>query len=91
MAFTVNPIKFGTDGWRGVIAADFTFERVAMLAPIAAQVLADSYSDVASNHTIIVGYDRRFMAEDFAKLTATAVQEAGFNVLLSECYAPTPA
>ena len=91
MAFTVNPIKFGTDGWRGVIAADFTFERVAMLAPIAAQVLADNYGDTASNRTVIVGYDRRFMAEDFAKLTAEAVQEAGFDVLLSECFAPTPA
>ena len=91
MAFTVNPIKFGTDGWRGVIAADFTFERVAMLAPIAAQVLADNYGDTATNRTVIVGYDRRFMAEDFAKLTAEAVQEAGFDVLLSECFAPTPA
>ncbi len=40
MAFTINPIKFGTDGWRGVIAADFTFERVAMLAPIAAKTCA---------------------------------------------------
>ena len=91
MAFTVNPIKFGTDGWRGVIAADFTFERVAMLAPIAAQVLADSYGDVATNRTVIVGYDRRFMAEDFANLTAESLVEAGFDVLLSECYAPTPA
>ena len=91
MSFTVNPIKFGTDGWRGVIAADFTFERVAMLAPLAAQVLADNYGDTASNRTVIVGYDRRFMAEDFAKLAATAVQEAGFDVLLSECFAPTPA
>ena len=77
MAFTINPIKFGTDGWRGVIAADFTFERVAMLAPIAARVLADNYGDTAANRTIIVGYDRRFMAEDFAKLSAEAVQEAG--------------
>ena len=91
MAFTVNPIKFGTDGWRGVIAADFTFERVAMLAPIAAQVLADSYGDIATNRTVIVGYDRRFMAEDFALLTAESLVEAGFDVLLSECFAPTPA
>lgn len=91
MAFTINPIKFGTDGWRGVIAADFTFERVAMLAPIAAQVLADNYGDTAANRTVIVGYDRRFMAEDFAKLTAEAVQEAGFDVMLSESFAPTPA
>jgi phosphomannomutase len=91
MAFTVNPIKFGTDGWRGVIAADFTFERVAMLAPLAAKVLADNYGSNATNQTIIVGYDRRFMAEDFAKIAAEALQEAGFDVLLSECYAPTPA
>ena len=91
MAFTVNPIKFGTDGWRGVIAADFTFERVAMLAPISAQVLADNYGEVADGRTIIVGYDRRFLAEDFAKVTAEALQAAGYDVLLSECFAPTPA
>ena len=91
MAFTVNPIKFGTDGWRGVIAADFTFERVAMLAPFAAKVLADNYRKITGSNTVIVGYDRRFMAEDFAKVAAEAIQEAGFDVLLSECYAPTPA
>ncbi len=91
MAFTVNPIEFGTDGWRGVIAADFTFERVAMLAPIAASVLADNYGDLATNRTVIVGYDRRFMAEDFARVTAESLSEAGFDVLLSECFAPTPA
>ncbi|GAB4545388.1 MAG: phosphoglucomutase/phosphomannomutase family protein [Pleurocapsa sp.] len=91
MGFTVNPIKFGTDGWRGVIAADFTFERVAMLAPLAAKVLADNYGESAANQTVIVGYDRRFMAEDFAKVAAEAVAEAGFDVLLSQSYAPTPA
>ena len=91
MAFTINQIKFGTDGWRGVIAADFTFERVAMLAPIAASVLADSYDHVATNRMVIVGYDRRFMAENFARLTAESVAEAGFDVLLSQSYAPTPA
>uniref|UniRef100_UPI0030D7572C hypothetical protein n=1 Tax=Cyanothece sp. BG0011 TaxID=2082950 RepID=UPI0030D7572C len=60
MAFTQNPIKFGTDGWRGVIAADFTFERVAMLAPLAAKILEDNYGASASERTVIVGYDRRF-------------------------------
>lgn len=91
MPFTVNPIKFGTDGWRGVIAADFTFERVAMLAPLAAQVLAEHYGKTAANRKIIVGYDRRFLAENFAKVAAEALQEAGFDVLLSQSYAPTPA
>lgn len=88
MPFQANPIKFGTDGWRGVIAADFTFERVAKLAPLSAQVLRE-YNP--HSNLIIVGYDRRFMAEDFAKIAAESVQEAGFDVLLSESYAPTPA
>ncbi len=37
---TINPIKFGTDGWRGLIAADFTFDRLRFVAPLAAQILA---------------------------------------------------
>lgn len=88
MAFQANPIKFGTDGWRGVIAADFTFERVAQLAPLSAQVLKESNPN---SNLIIVGYDRRFMAEDFAQITAESLQEAGFDVLLANSYAPTPA
>ncbi|MEB3191440.1 MAG: phosphoglucomutase/phosphomannomutase family protein [Snowella sp.] len=90
MAFSLPPIKFGTDGWRGVIAADFTFERVALVSAIAAQVLADNYGETGSRK-IVVGYDRRFMAEDFAQLVAQVVQEAGFDVLLANSYAPTPA
>jgi len=88
MPFQANPIKFGTDGWRGVIAADFTFERVAKLAPLAATVLQESNPN---SNLIIVGYDRRFMAEDFAQITAEALQDAGLDVLLSDNFAPTPA
>ncbi len=87
----MQSIKFGTDGWRGLIAADFTFERLALVAPVAAKVLADVYGDTTGSNTIIVGYDRRFMAEDFAKKTAEVVTAAGFDVLFSESYAPTPA
>jgi len=43
-AALIDGIKFGTDGWRGVIAAEFTFERVCYVAAIAAQVLAENYS-----------------------------------------------
>jgi phosphomannomutase len=88
MPFQANPIKFGTDGWRGVIAADFTFERVAKLAPLCATVLRESNPN---SNLMIVGYDRRFMAEDFARLTAETLQESGFDVLLSDSFAPTPA
>ncbi len=88
----IDGIKFGTDGWRGVIAAEFTFDRVRYVAAIAAQVLADVYGSI-TNHSrlIIVGYDRRFLSEEFAQTVAESIQQAGFNVLLSEGYAPTPA
>ncbi len=92
MVVNSPPIKFGTDGWRGVIADDFTFARVAELAPIAAQVLAKHYGGaIAANHLIIVGYDRRFLAETFAQTAAEAVQMVGFDVYLANTYAPTPA
>ena len=89
-SLVTKPITFGTDGWRGVIAADFTFERVMRVAPIAAKALAKTYGSNGSN-TVIVGYDRRFLSEEFARATAEAVKAAGFDVLLSETYAPTPA
>lgn len=86
-----NAIKFGTDGWRGIIGDEFTFENLSLVAPIAAKVLSQTYGDTASSNTIIVGYDRRFMVEVFAQRAAEAVTEAGFDVLLCETYAPTPA
>jgi phosphomannomutase len=88
---TPAPIQFGTDGWRGVIAADFTFERLYRAAWAAAQVLAEVYSDASQNTTIVVGYDRRFLSETFAKIAATAVQAQGLTPLLAETFAPTPA
>jgi phosphomannomutase len=89
---TPAPIEFGTDGWRGIIAAEFTFERLALVAPIAAQVLKHTYG-AETNHSnlIVVGYDRRFLSETFAEVTALAVQRAGFDVLLSDTFVPTPA
>lgn len=84
------PIRFGTDGWRGVIAEDFTFARLAAVAPVAAQVLADEFADTGSN-TIIVGYDRRFLSPEFAQRTAEVVAATGFDVQLAQTFAPTPA
>jgi phosphomannomutase len=84
------PIRFGTDGWRGIIADDFTCDRLAAVAPIAAHILRETFGDSGSN-TIIVGYDRRFMSDVFAKLTAEAIAAIGFDVLLADDFAPTPA
>ena len=91
MPVAVKSIKFGTDGWRGVIGDEFTFERVAWVAPIAAKVLFDTYGKNVGNRKIIVGYDRRFMAENFARKVADVVKAAGFDVVFSETFAPTPA
>lgn len=90
-SLTTKPIAFGTDGWRGLIAADFTFERLVHVAPLAAKALEKEYGSKVGTRTIVVGYDRRFLSEEFAQATAEAVQSAGFDVLLSESYAPTPA
>ena len=87
---TVKPIQFGTDGWRGIIAADFTFERVARVAAAVAEVLAEVDTE-GRDRKIVVGFDRRFLSESFAKTAAEAVQAQGFDVLLAETYAPTPA
>ncbi|MEL6552749.1 MAG: phosphoglucomutase/phosphomannomutase family protein [Cyanobacteria bacterium J06621_11] len=88
--FVGKAIKFGTDGWRGVIAADFTFERVGRVAALAAQVLEETYGGNGSK-TVIVGYDRRFLSPDFARYAAESIAAAGYEVKLSECFAPTPA
>ncbi|MFN9887621.1 MAG: phosphoglucomutase/phosphomannomutase family protein, partial [Pseudanabaena sp.] len=84
------PVHFGTDGWRGIIAEDFTFDRLAAVAPIAAHILQETFGKSGSN-MIIVGYDRRFMSDAFAKHTAEVVAAIGFDVLLASDFAPTPA
>ena len=88
--FVDKDIKFGTDGWRGIIAADFTFGRVGKVAALAAQVLEETYGSNGSK-TVIVGYDRRFLSPDFARYAAESIAAAGYEVKLSECFAPTPA
>ncbi|MBV9388186.1 MAG: phosphoglucomutase/phosphomannomutase family protein [Chroococcidiopsidaceae cyanobacterium CP_BM_ER_R8_30] len=86
-----NSIKFGTDGWRGIIGDDFTFDRLAWVAPVAAVVLQQTYGETVISRTIVIGYDRRFMAEAFAQRAAEVVTAAGFDVLLANTYASTPA
>lgn len=89
--FIDKPIKFGTDGWRGMIAADFTFDRVFHVAQVAAHVLKQCYGERTGSNTVIVGHDRRFLSPEFARTAAEAITQAGFDVMLTESYAPTPA
>jgi phosphoglucomutase len=80
-------IKFGTSGWRGVIAEDFTFPDVRRAAQaIAGHVLRHRKSPV-----LIVGYDTRFFSEDFARAAAAVLKAEGCRVLFCSEPTPTPA
>src|SRR5271154_3589427 len=81
-------IKFGTDGWRGVIADDFTFENVRIAAAaIGSYILANE--DPAKG--VCIGYDTRFGSRDFAVAVANVISAMGIQVSLANCYTPTPA
>jgi phosphomannomutase len=77
-------IKFGTDGWRAVIGEEFTFENVAKVA--------QAYADLLSSPPapLPVGFDRRFLSEEFAKTVASVLAANGLKVALSQGYCPTP-
>jgi alpha-D-glucose phosphate-specific phosphoglucomutase len=81
-------IKFGTDGWRAIIADDFTFDNVRRVAgAIASYVL--KYED--SQHGVFVGYDTRFASQSAARIVAETIAAAGISVKLANDYTPTPA
>jgi phosphomannomutase len=88
-------IKFGTDGWRAVIAEDFTFANVARVA----QATADYWQSEIRNPKseilgcapkVIVGYDRRFFSDRFAQTTAEVFAGNNFQVVLTPEPTPTP-
>ena len=81
-------IKFGTDGWRAVIADDFTFENVRRVAgAIASYVL--KHEDPKKG--LVVGYDTRFGSPRFARTAAEVLAKAGIPIRLTSDYVPTPA
>jgi phosphomannomutase len=81
-------IKFGTDGWRGLIADDFTFDNVRHVAgAIAGYVLKNE----DSKRGVIVGYDARFASPRAAQIVAEVLAEAGIPVKLANDDTPTPA
>ena len=86
-------IKFGTDGWRGVIADDFTFSNVRIAAEaIAAYVHArQGSSDEDPKKGLCIGYDTRFGSKAFARACAEVVASTGIPVELANDITPTPA
>jgi phosphomannomutase len=86
--FMAQEIKFGTDGWRGVIADDFTFDNVRRVGgAIAGYVL--KYETPLDE--VIVGYDARFASPRAAQVVAEVISAAGIAVKLAHDYTPTPA
>jgi phosphomannomutase len=90
-------IKFGTDGWRGIMAREFTFDNVRRVA----QAIADYVKDEAAKNTnkkinpltqaVYVGYDKRFQSETFAREIAKVLQGNRLNAHLLAESLPTPA
>ena len=86
--YPLSEIKFGTSGWRGIIADEFTFERSRLVVAAVAQYLADSGD---GSRGVLVGHDTRFLAEEFAQDAAELISEYGINVWLCSGPVPTPA
>jgi len=82
-----EPIKFGTDGWRAVIAEDFTFDNVRACAQGVADYLKEAGLD---GRGLIIGYDTRFASEDFAAAAAEVAAGNGIKTKLCPQAAPTP-
>ncbi len=80
-------IKFGTDGWRGLIAGDFTFDNVAICAAAYARYLLETG---LGKRGIVIGYDTRFLSAEFARETALVLAAASIKVTLSSRAVPTP-
>jgi alpha-D-glucose phosphate-specific phosphoglucomutase len=84
----MGKIKFGTSGWRGLIARDFTFENVRLVT----QAIADFLNGAANppSKTVVMGYDTRFLGKEFSVAAAEILAANGLEPLLCDRDTPTP-
>jgi phosphomannomutase len=80
-------VKFGTDGWRGVIADDYTFANLGKVALATARYFAGQKK---RKNGIVIGYDARFMSKEFAEVVAHVMADAGIAVKLADSIVSTP-
>ncbi|HEY3311620.1 MAG TPA: phosphoglucomutase/phosphomannomutase family protein [Anaerolineales bacterium] len=90
------PIHFGTDGWRAVISDTFTFGNLRMVAQAIADAAASEHWVTSATPNVdarkfVVGFDTRFLSDRYAAEVARVLAANGFNVLLAQSDAPTPA
>jgi phosphoglucomutase len=85
----MTPIKFGTSGWRGLIAHDFTFDNVRLVT----QAIADYLNTIPAppSKTVILGYDTRFLGREFSLAAAEVLKANGLVPLMTNRDAPSPA
>jgi len=83
-----SPITFGTDGWRAIIADDYTLDNLDRVACATAAWVLDEYGTGAS---IVLGHDTRFMGDVFADRVARRLAQAGVHVYQANGFVPTPA
>ncbi|MCP4652388.1 MAG: phosphoglucomutase/phosphomannomutase family protein [Candidatus Omnitrophica bacterium] len=82
-------IKFGTDGWRAIIAKDYTFENLEILSQAIADYLKKTVKK--KNKKVVIGYDRRFLSKEFAMTVSRVLAANKIKVVLSNRDIPTPA
>lgn len=82
----MTKIKFGTDGWRAIIAEDYTVENVARVSIATATWLKHNFK----NPSVVIGHDCRFAGELFAETTAKVMANAGVKVYLAKGFVTTP-
>jgi alpha-D-glucose phosphate-specific phosphoglucomutase len=82
-------IKFGTDGWRAVIADEFTFDNVRLVSQAVADFIKAELSGGA-DATVVIGFDTRFLSDRFAQAVAEVMAGNGIRVWLTRADAPTP-
>ncbi len=83
-------IKFGTDGWRGVIAEDFTFANVEKVALASAEYFKKASRRNKLAAMVVIGYDARFLSKEFAERTALVAGNAGLKVKIANSISATP-
>ena len=84
-----EPVHFGTDGWRGIMAEDFTFANVRRVVAATADYVRTH--PLSQSESFLIGYDRRFFSREFAQTVAQVLTARGLRVQLSQTPMPTPA
>ncbi|MFN8614580.1 MAG: phosphoglucomutase/phosphomannomutase family protein [Vampirovibrionales bacterium] len=83
-----HPISFGTDGWRAIMAKDFTFDNVTLVVRAIHATLLERWGN--QDKPVFVGYDGRFLGKQFAHHAAEVLTTLGWEVWLVPHYTPTP-